>query len=88
MTNGLKWNGEQFVQDQRSLGVFRTRSEALAALADYQLNPVNLDGRDLTFEDVYELIRPDFKESMIAVMRASFRRLKPILGDKKVTVIR
>ena len=88
VTNGLKWNGEQFVQDQRSLGVFRTRAEALAALADYQLNPVNLDGRDLTFEDVYELIKPDFKESMIAVMRASFRRLKPILGDKKVTDIR
>lgn len=85
---GLKWNGSRFVQDQRSLGVFRTRTEALDALASYRLNPVNLEGRDLTFDDVYELIRDDFTDSMKVSLRASFKQLQPVLGGRKVVDIK
>lgn len=88
VSDGLKWTGTEFVQKQRSLGVYRTRREAMAALEEYNRNPVDLDGRDLTFEDVYELIRDDFKESMKTPLRTSFRQLQPVLADKKVADIR
>lgn len=88
VSDGLKWTGTEFVQNQRSLGVFRTRTEALDALSSYRMNPVDLEGRDLTFEDIYELIRDDFKESMKASLRASFNQLQPVLGGRKVSDIK
>lgn len=88
VTDGMKWTGTKFIQNQVSLGVYRTRAEALDALADFRMNPINLEGRNLTFENVYELIKDNFKESMKNPLRSSFRQLYPIIGKKKVADIR
>ena len=88
ITDGLRWDGAKFVQNQVSLGVYKTKKEALEALAAYQLNPTDLEGRDLTFTQVYDLIKEDFKESMKIPMRTAFRQVAPVLEKKRIGDIR
>jgi integrase len=51
LTTGWTDEGKQTYE---YLGYFKTRKEALVALADYNKHPFDLDGTKLTFSDIYE----------------------------------
>ncbi len=57
ITTGTQWIPEQMKnkQIQKSIGTFKTFEEAEAALANYNLNPYNIDTRSVTFGEIYEI---------------------------------
>lgn len=73
---------------QVSLGVYKTKKEALAALADWQALPMNVDHRQLTFKQIYEIVFPTFPESVQRVMgQATINRIGSI-ADMRIIDIR
>lgn len=73
---------------QVSLGVYRTKKEALAALADWQSLPMNVDHRQMTFRQIYEIVFPTFPESVQRVMgQATINRIGSI-ADMRIIDIR
>lgn len=72
---------------QVSLGVFRTKKEALAALADWQALPMNVDHRQMTFRQIYEIVFPTFSKSVQAVMgETAIKRIGPIADMRIVDI--
>lgn len=54
-------------QVQKCIGYYATRSEAMIALAEYNKNPFDIDKKDITFEQVYNLLyEKEFKNMGIS----------------------
>lgn len=72
---------------QVSLGVYRTKKEALAALADWQALPMNVDHRQITFRQIYEIVFPTFPESVQKVMgEKTIQRIGPIADMRIIDI--
>ena len=87
ISNGYKFDGEKFVQNQISVGVYRTRKEALEALTKYTQNIFNHDKRSMTFGDIYEEIRWDLKPSMQRALKTAYNKIY-FIEDKRIVDIR
>lgn len=55
-------------QVQQCIGYYETRSEAMIALAEYNKNPFDIDKRNTTFGQIYEIL---FKEKFNKMKRAA-----------------
>lgn len=55
MEVGWELKEERAVQKFKTVGYYKTKQEALDALADYNKSPYDLDTRAMTFEDVYRI---------------------------------
>lgn len=86
ITVGRTVNNGKIVPKQASLGVYKTKKEAMQALAEYIADPVNLDGRSWTFAMVANRIMDDAKESMRLRMLSAYNRI-PQLHDMRVVDI-
>lgn len=73
------------------IGYYASRKEALTALSDYNKDPYDLESKDLTFADVYELWSdehfPRITESNRKGYRASFKAV-PDLHDRNIREIK
>lgn len=89
VSNGYVIDASGKVQrKQVSLGVFRTKKEALAALADWQTLPLNMDHRQMTFRQIYEIVFPTFPYSLRKTLgQAAITRIGPI-ADMRIIDIR
>lgn len=94
VTTGWDEDGEQL---RYTLGYYKTKTEALAALADYNNNPIGLR-RDITLKEVYEKwyaafytnAKPAVKEKRFKTAetyRTAWTHLS-VLGDDKVRDIK
>lgn len=84
------WNDEG-KQRREYLGYYKSRREAMVALADYNNNPYDLSAGKLTFKEVYErLIKerfPKISKSNQLGYEMAFRRSEP-LHDMKFNEVR
>lgn len=55
ITVGWELKEERAVQKFKTVGYYKTKQEALDALAEYNKSPYDLDTRAMTFEDVYRV---------------------------------
>ena len=82
VTTGWEYEDGKAKQTQRPIGYYATRSEAMIALADYNKNPFDLDKRNTTFGQIYEiLLREKFskmKDSARHSYVSAFKRCKEI----------
>lgn len=70
-------------QIKRPIGYFKTSPEAHIALAEYNKKPYDLDKRNITFKEVYELAFADARiekktRSTVASYKTGFDKCKPI----------
>jgi integrase len=74
------------------LGYYKTRPEALIALADYHKNPNSLDASTATFANIYErwsgrkFTRPKTSKQSIASYKASYKEAKSLHDMKFVDI--
>lgn len=68
-------------QVQKPIGYFATRQEAMIALAEYNKNPFSIDGRETTFAQVYECLKPEIDE-----MKHSAKKMYKTAYDKCKTL--
>ena len=86
ITVGWTEDGKQI---RKYLGFFRTRQEALKALADYNENPFDLTSKEVTFAELYERwAKHKFKDEPVkGVYVAAYKNLSA-LHDMKFSDIR
>jgi len=62
ITNGWEIDGynSKVKQRRKNLGTFATKEEALQALADYNLNPYDINSKNLTVEELYNKWSTDY----------------------------
>lgn len=60
------------------IGYYKTRKEALEALADFNRNPYDLDGKTVTFHECYEQIKNNFTEKRSRSYENAYRYLAPV----------
>lgn len=79
----LSWT-EEGKQIRKYLGFYRTRQEALKALADYNENPYDLTAREVTFAELYERwCKYKFKDDIVkSVYVAAYKNLSALHGMK------
>lgn len=70
-------------QNQRPIGYFPTKSEALDALANYNENPYDIDTHNITFEEVYNKWSAEYfptlkSKSSARTVIAAYKYCKPI----------
>lgn len=70
-------------QDQRPIGYFPTKSEALDALANYNENPYDIDTQNITFEETYNKWSAEYfltlkSKSSVRTIIAAYKYCKPI----------
>lgn len=65
-------------QIQKILGYYRTRKEAISALAQYNDDPYDLSAAEITFAEVYERIKPDIPVASMRNYEAAYRYLSPV----------
>ena len=71
-------DGMRAKQKQAVLGYYRTRSEALEALAEYNHDPYDLDVLTVTFNDIYEKIKQDFTANQHNALGHAYKYLAPV----------
>lgn len=59
-------------QIQKPIGYYATRSEAMIALAEYNKNPFDLDKRNTTFGQIYEILLKDKFDKMKPSAKAAY----------------
>ena len=59
-------------QKQKCIGYYTTRQEAMIALADYNKNPFDIDKRNTTFSQVYEILLKEKFEKMKPSAKSSY----------------
>lgn len=88
ITTGWKITDGKLKQIQTPLGYYKTRPEAMIALAEYNQNPFDLDVQKITFADIYEKIYArnisKMGKSSIASYRAAYIRCEPLHHLKMV----
>lgn len=67
-------------QEKKYLGYFKTRQEAMKALADYNENPFDLASREITFADLYERwCKVKYKDKPVPnEYAAAYKKLAPL----------
>lgn len=68
-------------QVYETLGYYATRKDAMMALSEYHNNPIDLNKKDLTFEDAWNIWTPKHFELYPAsakVLKAAYNRCEPI----------
>lgn len=82
VTTGWKYEDGKAKQSQKPVGYYATRSEAMIALAEYNKNPFDLDKRNTTFGQIYEILHQDkfskMKDSAKRSYATAFNRCKEI----------
>lgn len=77
-------------QRYKFVGFYETRKEALNALADYNINPFNIDVANITFQEVYERWSaehyPTVSDSNVKGCKAAYLLCAPIAGKRFVDV--
>lgn len=71
---------------QISLGCYKTKKEALEALAKHSTSGVNLARRDMTFGEIFHIILPQQKPSVQTALKSTVKWYDPIM-DKRITDI-
>lgn len=83
VTTGWTIDGKQ---EYKYIGYFSKRSEALTALAEYNQNPFDIDRKNITFAETYELWKeqtfPDLKKSSINNYKGGFKHCAAIHNKK------
>lgn len=82
ITKGWEFNGVKEKQIFVTLGYYKSRQEAMIALAEYNKEPFDLDKNKVRFVDVYELLwGKNFSKmgkSSQASYRAAYKKCEPI----------
>lgn len=78
VTSHIEFDEEtkKYKQVQKALGYYRTRTEALEALAAYNKNPFALDSLTTTFDEVYNMLT--FSQGSKNNYRCAYKYLEPI----------
>lgn len=66
----------KYRQTQKPLGYYATKQEAIKALADYNDDPYDLDGLQVTFDEIFHKL--EFTESMKRNYLAAYKFLEPV----------
>lgn len=69
---------KKYRQKQKPLGYYATKQEAIKALADYNQDPYDLDGLQVTFDEIFQKL--EFTESMKRNYLAAYKFLDPVYG--------
>lgn len=69
---------KKYRQKQKPLGYYATKQEAIKALADYNDDPYDLDGLQVTFDEIFQKL--EFTESMKRNYLAAYKFLDPVYG--------
>ena len=72
VTTGWKYEDGKAKQSQKPVGYYTTRSEAMIALAEYNKTPFDLDKRNTTFGQIYEILYSDKFSKMKDSARYSY----------------
>lgn len=72
ITTSWKMENEKAKQVQKSIGYYATRKEAMMALAEYNRQPFDLENKDITFEQVYEILKKEKFDLMKKSARYSY----------------
>ena len=72
VTTGWTYQDGKAKQIQKPVGYYATRPEAMIALAEYNKNPFDLDKRNTTFGQIYEILYRDKFSSMKDSARYSY----------------
>lgn len=79
---GYEFKGDKRIAKYQTIGCAPTKMEAQELLDRYLLSPYNLDAKQMTFKDVYELWSkkkyPTISEKNVIGYKASFKALQPI----------
>ena len=78
ITVGWAIEGEKVIQKFKTVGYYKTKQEALDALAEYNKSPYDLDTKALTFEDVYRVWSENYFSSLKSI--SSERTIKSAYG--------
>lgn len=81
VTTGWKYEDGKARQIQQPLGYFKTRPEAMIALAEYNKSPYDIDAQTLTFSDIYQRLLPDIdamKKNTARSWRAAYTHAAPL----------
>lgn len=78
-----------------NIGCFETRKEALQALADYNTNPWDVKAKDVTFDEIYQIIlkqkEKEITPASFKIARSIYNHTKPIqqmnVSDIKTAVL-
>lgn len=77
-------------QIRKTIGYYKTRSDALTALAEYNKNPFDLDTANITFQEVYDRWSdehfPTISDSNIKGYKAAFLLCRPISNKRFVDI--
>lgn len=83
-------NTKKSKQEYKFIGYYETRKEALKALADYNINPYNIDTIHITFQEVYERWSeehfPTVSDSNVKGYKAAFLLCAPIASRRFIDV--
>lgn len=78
VTTEMVFNEEtkKYRQKQTPLGYYATKAEAIQALADYNHDPYDLNGSQITFDEIFQKI--EFTESTKRNYNAAYKYLNPV----------
>lgn len=69
---------KSYHQEQKYIGYFKTKPEALEYLAEFNKHPFDIDNFGITLGEVYNLVEPSFTEGRRGNYHAAYRYLEPI----------
>lgn len=89
VTDGWKIVGDKVRQKYKYIGYYKTRNDAMIALAEYNKNPYDIDAKKVTFAEIYDMwSKEKFKDKPITRgYKAAFNHSET-LHDKKFVDIR
>lgn len=92
VTTGYEFNPETFKNKQITvpIGYYKTREEAEIALDEYTLNPYDLDLRNVTFGEIYEMWKKRhftrLSERTIVSYNSAAKYLSELMNEKIITI--
>lgn len=80
----------EYIQKRQVLGYYRTKSEALKALADYNKHPYSLDDANMTFKEVFDYIKThtSLPEKRIPIYESAIKNYLQPIADMKIKDIK
>lgn len=91
ITTGYELKNGKMVQIQKSIGYYETRQDAMLALADHYRNPFDLDKRNTTFGQIYDILEEqkfnNMKEQAKRAYKTAYKKCESI-KRMKMTEIR
>lgn len=84
----IGWDGKK--QIRKYIGYYRTKSEAIQALAEYNANPYDIDAKKITFQEVWEHWKKDEYEngtrSSQSAWRSGYSHCEPIYNMRLMDI--